>query len=196
MSRMASAAALRQHRGDYGYDAPLTGLLPPGASGLLSAALAIYHTRRGRRLLAAIELASSLALLLTFAIYLHTTRRGKFVVWADVLEELQLRGEEHALDMGCGRGAVMAMLAKLLPRGRVTGLDLWRAEDQSGNRPEVTESNLRAEGMLDRCELRTGDMLSMPLSDACFDLVVSSLAIHNIDERDLRHHERRLRWDY
>ena len=35
-------------------------------------------------------------------------------------------------------------------------------------------------------------MLAMPFPDASFDLVVSSLAIHNIDERDVRHHERRL----
>jgi ubiquinone/menaquinone biosynthesis C-methylase UbiE len=83
-------------------------------------------------------------------------------------------------------------VAKLVPCGHVIGLDLWRAEDQSGNRPEVTEANLRAEGVLDRCALRTGDMLAMPFPDASFDLVVSSLAIHNIDERDLRHHQRRL----
>ena len=82
--------------------------------------------------------------------------------------------------------------SKLVPRGHVTGLDLWRTEDQSGNSPEVAEANLRAEGVNDRSELRTGDMLAMPFPDASFDLVVSSLAIHNIDERDVRHHERRL----
>jgi arsenite methyltransferase len=189
---MGSAAVLRGHRADYGYDAPLTGLLPPGAGGLVAAVLAVYHARHGRRSLAAVELASSLVMLLTFAIYLHTTRRGKFAVWADVLEALQLRGDEHVLDMGCGRGAVLAMAAKLVPRGHVTGVDLWRTEDQSGNRPEVTEANLRAEGVLERCEVRTGDIRSMPFGDTSFDLVVSSLAIHNIDERDLRHHARRL----
>jgi SAM-dependent methyltransferase len=189
---MLSAVELRRHRGDYGYDAPLTGLLPPGGGGLVLAALAAYHSRRGRRLLACLEGASSLAMLLTFGIFLHTTRRGKFAVWADVLQGLQLRGDEQVLDMGCGRGAVMAMVAKLVPRGHVTGLDLWRSEDQSGNRPEVTERNLSAEGVRDRCELKTGDMLAMPFPDGTFDLVLSSLAIHNIDERDVRHHQRRL----
>jgi SAM-dependent methyltransferase len=189
---MDTAVALREQRGDYGIDAPLTGLLPQGAGSLLTAALAAYHARHGRRSLAAVELASSLALLLTFGIYLHTTRRGKFDVWADVLEDLQLRGDEQVLDMGCGRGAVLAMAAKLVPRGHVTGVDLWRTEDQSGNSPEVTEANLRAEGVLARCDVRTGDMLALPFEDASFDLVVSSLAIHNIDERDLRNHARRL----
>jgi SAM-dependent methyltransferase len=189
---MDSAIALREQRGDYGIDAPLTGLLPQGAGSLLTAALAAYHARQGRRSLAAVELAGSVVFLLTFGIYLHTTRRGKFAVWADVLEDLQLRGDERVLDMGCGRGAVLGMVAKLVPRGHVTGVDLWRTEDQSGNSPEVTEANLRAEGVLERCDVRTGDMLSLPFADASFDLVVSSLAIHNIDERNLRNHERRL----
>jgi SAM-dependent methyltransferase len=190
---MDSAVALREQRGDYGVDAPLTGLLPQGAGSVLTAVLAAYHARQGRRSLAAVELASSLALLTTFGIYLHTTRRGKFAVWADVLEDLQLRGDEQVLDMGCGRGAVLGMAAKLVPRGHLTGVDLWRTEDQSGNRPEVTEANLRAEGVLERCDVRTADMLALPFDDASFDLVVSSLAIHNIDERNLRTHDRRLK---
>jgi SAM-dependent methyltransferase len=187
-----SAAALRERRGDYGIDAPLTGLLPQAAGGVLAATLGLYHGRQGRRSLAAAELASSLLLLLTSGIYLHTTRRGKFAVWADVLEELELRGDEHVLDMGCGRGAVLGMAAKLVPRGHATGVDLWRTEDQSDNRPEVTEANLRAEGVLERCDVRTGDMLALPFDDASFDLVLSSLAIHNIDERNIRNHAGRL----
>jgi SAM-dependent methyltransferase len=35
-------------------------------------------------------------------------------------------------------------------------------------------------------------MLAMPFGDNTFDLIVSSLAIHNMDERDLRNHTRRL----
>jgi arsenite methyltransferase len=186
------AVGLRSRRADYGVDAPQTGLLPPTAGGLALAALAAYHHRRGRRALANVELLCSLPLLLTAAVFLHATRRGKFQVWAELLEDPRLRGDEHALDMGCGRGAVMAMLARRLPRGHVVGLDLWRTEDQSGNNPEVTRRNLIAEGVAERCELETGDMLAMPFEDNTFDLVVSSLAIHNIDERDLRNHTRRL----
>ena len=187
-----STAGLRERRGDYGVDAPLTGLLPPGAAGLAFTLLAAFFGRRGQPTAAKLALAASLPASLTFGIYLHTTRRGKFLVWAEILERLELRGDEQVLDLGCGRGAVTAMVAKVVPRGKVVGLDLWRTEDQSGNSPEVTEANLRAEGVVDRCELRTGDMLNVPVADGSFDLVVSSLAIHNIDERDVRHHERRL----
>jgi ubiquinone/menaquinone biosynthesis C-methylase UbiE len=183
---------LLNRRADYGVDAPLTGLLPPAAIGLSLAALSAYHHRHHHRKLSSIELLSSLPVLFTAAVYLHATRRGKFHIWSELLEELQLRGDEYALDMGCGRGAVMAMLARLVPRGHVVGLDLWRTEDQSGNNPEVTQRNLEAEGVAERCELKTGDMLAMPFEDNTFDLVVSSLAIHNIDERDLRNHAHRL----
>jgi hypothetical protein len=35
--------------------------------------------------------------------------------------------------MGCGLGAVLTAVAKRLPEGRVTGVDLWCKIDQSGN---------------------------------------------------------------
>ena len=71
---------LRGRRADYGIDAPLTGLLPPTAGGLTLAALSADHYRRGRWALATAELLSSLPALLTAAVYLHATRRGKFDV--------------------------------------------------------------------------------------------------------------------
>src|SRR5262249_49478978 len=114
--------------------------------------------------------------------FLHTTRRGKFAVWAELLDELHLSGDERVLDVGCGRGAVLTMVAKLLPRGRGVGIDLWRAQ-QSGNGPTAAERNLQTEGVRDRCEIVTGDMRSMQFPDASFDVVVSSIAIHNIRDR-------------
>jgi hypothetical protein len=91
-----------------------------------------WHSRAGARVVAAgrrsssrrsfsaVELTSSVLLLSTSAMYLHTRpRRGKFAVWADILADLQLLGDEH----------VVCMAAKLVPRGHVTGVDLWRMED-------------------------------------------------------------------
>jgi SAM-dependent methyltransferase len=183
---------LRERRGNYGVDGSPAGLFGVGAGGVILAGFAGRHWRGGRRWLAAGEFGSSLTLLFTLACYLHATRRGKFAVWAELLESLPLRGDEHVLDMGCGRGAVMTMVAKRVPRGRVVGLDLWTA-DQSGNSPEASRRNLEAEGVSERCELRTGDMTAMPFPAASFDLVVSSLAIHNIDQFRWRLHARRLK---
>ncbi len=113
---------LRDRRGDYGFDAPAQ-LLPVLGIGVGLGGAAVWL--RSRRVLAAIASAFSFAFLSTFALYLHTTRRGKFEIWAELLHEQQLRGDEHVLDVGCGRGAVLATAAKLVPRGRATGLDLW-----------------------------------------------------------------------
>jgi SAM-dependent methyltransferase len=190
-SREELAIRLREHRGDYGFDAPLQGLVPTGTGGMLLAALAVRHGLRGRRGLAGVEALASAVLLASFSVYVHTTRRGKFAVWADMLAGLDLRGDEHVLDMGCGRGAGLTMVARLVPDGNVVGLDLWTS-DQSGNHAEATQRNLMAEGVSDWSELRTGDMLAMPFADGAFDVVVSSMAIHNIDERDIRNHRRGL----
>src|SRR5438132_6168207 len=114
------------------------------------------------------------------ALYLHFTLRGKFLVWADLLDQLHLRGDERILDMGCGRGAVLLMAAQRLTTGRAVGVDLWRSVDQSGNSLEATRRNAIAEGVADRVELHTGDMTALPFEDNSFDVVVSSLAVHNI----------------
>jgi ubiquinone/menaquinone biosynthesis C-methylase UbiE len=122
-------------------------------------------------------------MLAVLGFYLHTTLRGKFLVWAELLDKLGLRGDERILDLGCGRGAVLLMAAQRLTTGRAVGIDLWRSADQSGNSAEATRRNGIAEGVADRIELHTGDMTALPFADNSFDVVVSSLAIHNISGR-------------
>ncbi|MGH9205836.1 MAG: class I SAM-dependent methyltransferase [Acidimicrobiales bacterium] len=111
---------------------------------------------------------------------LYASRRGKFLVWAELLDQLQLRGNEQILDIGCGRGAVLLMAAERLTTGRAVGVDLWKRGDQSGNAAEATQRNAEAEGVADRVELQTADMTALPFENATFDVVLSSLAIHNV----------------
>src|SRR4029077_1595533 len=117
------------------------------------------------------------------ALHLDFTLRGKFVLWAGLLDGLRLRGDERLLDVGCGRGAVLLMAAQHLTTGRAVGVDLWRKADQSGNSAEDTQRNAAAEGVADRVELHTGDLTALPFEDNSFDVVLSSLAIHNISGR-------------
>jgi ubiquinone/menaquinone biosynthesis C-methylase UbiE len=126
---------------------------------------------------------AGLFILAILGFYLHGTLRGKFVLWAELLDSLNLRGDERILDMGCGRGAVLLMAAQHLTTGRAVGVDLWRTIDQSGNSAEATQRNAVAEGVADRVELHTGDMMALPFDDDSFDVVLSSLAIHNISGR-------------
>ncbi len=129
-----------------------------------------------------ITLAGGLFCTLTLANLLHTTLAGKFAVWSEILGGLGLRGDEKVLDVGCGRGAVLVATARRLPAGRAVGVDLWSGGDQSGNAPGVTMGNAEAEGVRDRVRVVTGDATSLPFGYASFDLVVSSMAIHNIED--------------
>jgi arsenite methyltransferase len=166
-------------RGEYGFDGNLTGSLTTLAVTVMLLPLAVVLAHAGHIGTAAITGFVFMLLAAMLAFGLHTTRRGKFIVWAEILDALSLRGTERALDVGCGRGAVLTMIAQRLHRGRALGIDLWTA-DQSGNCSAATERNIAAEGVLQRCDLMTGDMRSMPLPDESFDVIVSSLAIHNI----------------
>ncbi len=137
---------------------------------------------RGKRLTAALAAASAVGLIAATASYIYATRAGKFVVWDRVLDDLRLRGDETVLDLGCGRGAVLLAAARRLPRGRAIGVDLWHA-DQTDNSQQATLTNAAAEHVADRIEVRTADMTALPLADESIDVILSSLAIHNIPTR-------------
>jgi arsenite methyltransferase len=152
-----------------------------GAGGVLLLAVAIVNAVLGVGTWAVLgPLIGAVIMLGSTAIYLHTTLRGKFTVWSRLLDGLRLSGTERVLDLGTGRGAVLLAAAHRLPHGRAVGVDLWRSVDQSGNSMEATQRNAELEGVTDRVELHTGDMTALPFADGEFDLVVSSLAIHNI----------------
>jgi len=173
---------LTNHRpdrhGDYGYDAPYA-LITFAALGTGSATAAIVSWIQRGRLTATLGFYAAFFLANAFS-FLYTTRRGKFQVWDEIIDSLQLAGNERVLDMGCGRGAVLTAVARRLHTGRVTGIDLWSTHDQSGNARDVTRRNASLEGVGDRVDIETGDMRALPFPDAAFDVVVSSLAIHNI----------------
>ncbi len=162
-------------RGKYGIDAPI-GPIFMGVIAALNFALAIPTGSKKNYF-------AGFFVLCILGLYLHGTLRGKFVLWAGLLDQLKLRGDERLLDMGCGRGAVLLMAAQRLTTGRAVGVDLWIKGDQSGNALDVTQKNAVAEGVTDRVELHTGNMMALPFEDASFDVVVSSFAIHNITGR-------------
>ncbi len=166
-------------RGAYGYDAPYA-LVIFGLLAIASAVTATVLWRQGAN-----RPATAMTIYFAFflgnaASFLYTTKRGKFLEWDRILDRLYLRGDERVLDMGCGRGAVLTAVARRLTDGRVTGVDIWSTHDQSGNARDVTVRNASLEGVGDLVDIETGDMRALPFPDATFDLVVSSLAIHNI----------------
>jgi SAM-dependent methyltransferase len=105
---------------------------------------------------------------------------GKLQSREELLERVEWNGREHVLDVGCGRGLMLIGAAKRLTTGKAIGIDIWQAEDLSGNRPESAVENARREGVLDRIEVKAGDMRHIPFADATFDIVVSRAAVHNL----------------
>ena len=126
------------------------------------------------------------SMLITSLLMVWSSKAGKLRKREMLIESLRLKGNETVLDVGCGRGLLLNEAAKHLPNGKAIGVDLWQTMDQSGNKPEVTWENARAEGVAERVEIKTGDMRDLPLPDASVDAVVASLSIHNIPNKEGR----------
>lgn len=110
-------------------------------------------------------------------------RLGKFWIRDAMLGMVSWRGDEAVLDVGTGRGLLLAGAAKRLVTGRATGLDIWQASDLSGNLRSNAERNLAAEGVADRASLHEADIRDSGLPDAAFDVVLSLQCLHNIPDR-------------
>ncbi|MEA2228088.1 MAG: hypothetical protein QOF29_2753 [bacterium] len=117
---------------------------------------------------------------------LRSSRRGKLVERDRLLDALGLRGDETVLDVGCGRGLLLNGAAKRLPDGHAVGVDVWSSADQSGNSRRAALANAEAEGVAERVEVLDADMRDLPFDDGTFDVVVSSIAIHTLPDRDER----------
>jgi len=169
----------RALRADYGFDAPAVpiGLAAAGVV-LIGVTVLVAVTTTGWWWL--IPLVYAVFFLISCASFVYTTRRGKFAVWEGLLSGLVLTGRERVVDLGCGRGAVLTMLARRVPEGSAIGVDLWRSVDQSGNDPATTLTNAAAEAVT--VTLLTADLRALPLATGSADVVVSSLAIHNIPD--------------
>jgi trans-aconitate 2-methyltransferase len=91
----------------------------------------------------------------------------------EVLGRLRLRGDEAALDAGCGSGRVTAELAKRLPGGRLIAVD--------GSEAMVAKARER---LGDRAGYLVSDLTELEL-DEPVDLVFSTATFHWILDHDL-----------
>jgi arsenite methyltransferase len=120
-------------------------------------------------------------------LFLLYVKVGKFHHRDRMLALYKWRGNEQVLDVGCGRGLLLAGAAKLLSSGgRATGIDIWSNVDMGGNSEAATLHNLELEGISDRCTLLGAPAQEMPFPDGSFDVIVSNLCLHNIYDRETR----------
>jgi arsenite methyltransferase len=100
------------------------------------------------------------------------------------------RGDESVLDVGCGRGLLLAgaakRLASLSGTGHVTGIDVWSNVDMGANSAAATQRNLDLEGVSSRCTVIGQPAQDMSFPDGTFDVILSNLCIHNIYDASTR----------
>ncbi len=90
----------------------------------------------------------------------------------EVLDRLELRGDERVLDAGCGTGRVTAALLERLPRGEVIAVD--------GSPAMVAEAQER---LGPRVDARVADLTELVL-EAPVDAILSTATFHWIPDHD------------
>ena len=85
-----------------------------------------------------------------------------------ILEELKKDGFEDLLDVGCGTGPMVELLASEFPDGRYTGLDLT---------PRMIEV-ANAKG-IENARFVVGDAENLPFDDESFDAVICANSFHH-----------------
>jgi len=179
------------HRPNYGLDAPraVRNLFIVAALGIISLITRLLGVWSRHDLIAVIArplIGAGLSCGAMGLWMVYDSKIGKVREREDYLDKIVWRGDERVLDVGCGLGLFLIGAAKRLKTGRAVGIDLWQAEDLSGNTPAGTLNNATIEGVADKVEVHTGDARKLPFDDASFNVVLSSMALHNIYDADER----------
>ena len=93
---------------------------------------------------------------------------------AGVLGRLELRGDEAAIDAGCGTGRVTELLLQKLPEGSVLAVDRSRAMVEAAGRRFAGDPRVRVERQ---------DLLDLEVEERV-DLIFSTAAFHWIKDHD------------
>jgi trans-aconitate 2-methyltransferase len=91
----------------------------------------------------------------------------------EVMERLDLRGDETVLDAGCGSGRLTEILRERVPRGRVIGVDA------SASMIDAAHDRL-GEG----ADLRCADLVGLDLGAERVDVVFSTATFHWIADHE------------
>ena len=173
------------HRPNYGLDAPraVRNLFIVAALGIISLITRLLGVWSRHDLIAVIArplIGAGLSCGAMGLWMVYDSKIGKVREREDYLDKIVWRGDERVLDVGCGLGLFLIAAAKRLSTGRAVGIDKWQQEDLSGNNAAGTLNNAMIEGVADKVEVHTGDARKLPFDDASFDVVLSSMALHNI----------------
>ena len=186
---MAEAVAATPPKADYGIDAPVIvkrmftrGAWSIGVGLLMWFINHDQYPAVSARILAVLGLIG-LVFWAVGAFMLWSSRVAKIGLRDRLLDSLALKGDERVLDVGCGRGLMVIGAAKRLKSGKATGIDIWNAHDLSGNTADNCKQNAKIEGVSDRVRVETGDARRLVYPANHYDVVMSSLMLHNLPEK-------------
>src|SRR3954468_20695801 len=91
----------------------------------------------------------------------------------EVLDRLELRGDEAVLDAGCGSGRLMELLIERVPDGRVIGVDA-----------SASMIDAARERLGPGADLRVADLVGLDLGGDTVDVVYSTATFHWIADHD------------
>jgi arsenite methyltransferase len=172
-------------RVDYGVDGYpyIIGLCGGGTIGMLSGGMLAAVAKQSWLFWVGMLVAGVSSLALAVGLLgVRYVRIGKFAHRDRILERIAWRGDEHVLDVGTGGGLLLIGSAKRLQTGRAYGIDIWSTADLSGNTLARVLRNAKLEGAAERIEVHDANACSMPFANETFDVVVSTLCIHNIEQ--------------
>jgi SAM-dependent methyltransferase len=171
-------AAQMEQELEYGHWVPVKMMIAPSVIGIALAAFGLVHW--------GFLIAGGVFLLI--AVYMGAARymfsaQGQNIedrVRQLVVDHTDWQGKGKALDIGCGNGPLVIKLAQRFPEAEVTGLDFWGKDwDYS---MQVCEENTRLAGVAKQVSFRQGSASALPFEDASFDLVVSNLTFHEVED--------------
>ncbi|MCL6588044.1 MAG: class I SAM-dependent methyltransferase [Anoxybacillus sp.] len=174
-----------KQKANYGIDAPnvIRNLLFIGMLCIVTSIAIFSFVDKPKMILLALTgwvLIVGISLVVTAIMMILSSKIGKIRERERILDMVNIKGDEHILDVGCGKGLYLIGAAKRLMNGKAVGIDIWQSEDLSGNSMENTIQNAKSEGVDDKVYIETADMRKIPFENSSFDIVLSSFAIHNI----------------
>lgn len=189
---------MKQEKAFYGIDAPfvILGLLAGAAATTVIYILSFYSpmvfklfftynifTLICKDISPCTQYATSMIAIITPAmLMLISSLWGKQRQRDILLNQYDWNGSETVLDIGCGRGLLLIGAAKRLKTGRAYGIDIWSTKDLSSNSKAAVEKNCELEGVMQCVTLMDADARNLPFADDMFDVVISSMVVHNIDK--------------
>ncbi len=120
---------------------------------------------------------SFISLTYDFGLKIGLTPIGERILRERVYYELipLVKRNDKILDLGCGTGTLTIMLSKLLyPDCQLFGVDLSKGQIRKAKQKDVQS----------KIHFEAADAKSLKFGDSCFDIVIISAALHEMDKQE------------